>query len=276
MPPISPLHVLQAAQRPLPAAQSLPGLLVAGATGATGNEVLRRLLGTQRFALVHVLAREPITAGLRGVNPLPVPPAQADTPDAWPLQPATAGLIMFEPPRLYHDRERALWTPQPAQLPALAAWMRRCGVRTLAVVLPHAQGRLPEALKRGLASLDEQAVAALGFERLLIVRSARKPQAGDASGILEKTAAWMLSVLGYMVPSSEQPVRAAKVAELVDFALRTAPPGIHIAAPELVWQAAQGDLRGVVAHWLHGRAAQSTAKSGTTAALPDTPHDHHA
>src|SRR5690606_5780524 len=107
---------------------------------------------------------------------------------------ADTGLVLFEPPRLFFDRERALWTPRPEQLPALAQWMRRSGVRTLAVVLPHAQGRLPEALKRGLASLDEQAVAALGFERLLIVRSARKPEAGVAAGLLPAVARWMHSV----------------------------------------------------------------------------------
>jgi hypothetical protein len=52
------------------------------------------------------------------------------------------------------------------------------------------------------------------------------------------------------VPSSEQPVRAAKVAELVSVALELAPPGIHIAAPELVWRAAQGDVREIARLWL--------------------------
>ncbi|MCJ0764623.1 hypothetical protein [Variovorax terrae] len=245
--PIDPIQVLQAAQRPVSAGPLPPSLLVAGATGALGNEVLRRLVGAQRFAPVQVLAGEPIQAGLRGVQLLQVAAGGAAH---WPPAPAEAGLIMFEPPRLYHDRERALWTPMPGQLVEVAAWMRRSGVRTLAVVLPHAQGRLPEALKRGLASLDEQAVAALGFERLLIVRSAGEPAARTASGLLPRVAAWMLSVFSYMVPSSEQPVRAAKVAELVDAALQLAPPGIHIAAPELVWRAAQGDVRGVAAQWL--------------------------
>jgi hypothetical protein len=54
-----------------------------------------------------------------------------------------------------------------------------------------------------------------------------------------------------MVPSSEQPVRSAKVAELVAVALRLAPPGIHIATPELVWRAAQGDLHETARQWLH-------------------------
>ena len=60
----------------------------------------------------------------------------------------------------------------------------------------------------------------------------------------------MLSVLSFMVPSSEQPVRAAKVAELVGVALELAPPGIHVGAPELVWRAAQGSARDVAAQWL--------------------------
>jgi len=60
----------------------------------------------------------------------------------------------------------------------------------------------------------------------------------------------MLGICKYMVPSSEQPVRAAKVAELLAVLLRLAPPGIHVAAPELVWQAAQQDASAVVRRWL--------------------------
>ena len=224
-----------------------PRLLIAGATGALGGEVLRQLVGGQRFGPAQVLVREPVTPGMRGVTGLLVP---SDSPAQWPLAAADTGIVLFDPPRLYHDRERALWTPRPAQWAEVAGWMRRSGVGTLAVVLPHAQGRLPEALKRGLASLDEQAVAALGFDRLLFIRSAEKPGPEPVRGWLPRTAHWMLSVLRFMIPSNEQPVRAAKVAELVALALRLAPPGIHVAAPELVWRAAQGDLDGVVAGWV--------------------------
>lgn len=242
-----PIQVLQAANRQAGSPSRKPRLLIAGATGALGNEVLRRLVGLQGFQDTQVLAREPITAGLRGVATTIVP---SDDPGEWPLGVAETGVVLFDPPRLFHDRERALWTPQPEQLPALARWMRASGVTTLAVVLPHAQGRLPEALKRGLASLDEQAVAALGFERLLFIRTARKPGPSEARGLLPAVAHWMLSVFRYMVPSSEQPVRSVKVAEFVALALQLAPPGIHIAAPELVWRAAQGDLAATVRQWL--------------------------
>ena len=41
----------------------------------------------------------------------------ADAPAAWPRTQADVGVVLFDPPRLFHDRERALWTPTPQQLP---------------------------------------------------------------------------------------------------------------------------------------------------------------
>lgn len=241
-----PLQALQAASRPTPSVAK-PRLLIAGATGVLGNEVLRRLAGSSAFAATQVLAREPITAGLRGVRTTLVP---SGSPQDWPPAAADVGVVLFDPPRMFYERERALWTPTPQQLLPLARWMRAGGVRTLAIVLPHAPGQLPEALKRGLATLDEQAIASLGFERLLILRSAQKPPGQRQASAPARLAHWMLGIFKYMVPSSEQPVRASKVAELLAAALSLAPPGIHVAAPELVWQAAQHDVRTVARRWL--------------------------
>jgi len=255
---LDPLQALQAANRavrPTAAPAAAGTLLIAGATGALGQELLRRLAGSHRFAHARVLSREPIRDGLRGVETCLSP----DRPIAqWPLTTADTAVIAFDPPRLYHDRERALWVPQPSDLPALSRWLRACGVQTLAIVQPHDQGRLPEALKRGLASLDEQAVVANGFDRVILLRSARKPLNAQFANPAERLAAWMLSVVRFMVPSSEQPVRASKVAELVDVALRIAPPGVHVAAPEMVWEAAQGQMDQVARRWL-GLAQKDTA-----------------
>jgi hypothetical protein len=241
-----PLQALQAAQRRSPVA-ARPRLLIAGATGALGNEMLRQLSGSSAFEHTEVLAREPIRAGLRGVRTRVVP---SDDPASWPVASADVAVVMFDPPRLFYDRERALWTPAPEQLPALAGWLHGSGVRTLALVLPHVQGRLPEALKRGLASLDEQAVARLGFQRLLIVRSAQKPAEDAPANAAVRLARLMLSVFKYMIPSSEQPVRGSVVARFVAAALQEAPRGIHVAPPELVWRAAQGPVRDAVRQWL--------------------------
>ena len=78
------------------------------------------------------------------------------------------GVILFEPPRLFYDRER------------------------------------------------------VGFERVPFVRSAQKPEPAPQGSLFVRTAHWMLSTLRFMVPS-EQPVRAARVAELVATVLQMAP-----------------------------------------------------
>jgi hypothetical protein len=245
---VSPFQALSAAQRPSPSTAATSTLLIAGAGGVLGNAVLRRLVGLQRHTRTWVLAREPMALALRQVGIHVVGGEVAH----WPVLRADVAVVMFDPPRMYYGRERALWVPAPEQLAALGAWLKHCGVHTLAVVLPHAQGTLPAALQRGLASLDEQALAALGFERLLIVRSAQKPATAKQPTALHGLAAWMLGIFSFMVPSSEQPVRASKVAELVDLALPLLPLGTWVAAPELVWQAAQGDaaqMRAVVRDW---------------------------
>ena len=261
-PQTDPMQVLQSALKTTSAQRPVkPRLLVAGAGGVLGNEVLRRLAGSGRFAHAELLACEPMTAALSQVSVAHVGTGPiAD----WPVRPlpVQTGLVMFEPPRLYYERERALWTPTPEQLLPLARWFRLCGVSTLVVVTPHAQGRLPEALKRGLANLDEQALTGLGFERLLLVRSARKADADTTSGLLEKTAAWMLSIFKYMIPASEQPVRPSRLAEFIDEALRVLPPGTHVAPQELlgigpgdVLAGGGSGMQEVVRQWLHTRAA---------------------
>lgn len=249
---ISPLQALQASLKPsLVQSSTHGGLIVAGATGVLGSEVLRRLAGSGGFAHTQVLAREPMSTGLAQVS---IAAVSGDDIATWPActLPAQTGVVMFEPPRLYHDRERALWTPKPEQLLALAQWLRRCGVLTLVLVLPHAPGRLPRALRHGLASIDEQQVAALGFERVLLVRSAQKQVEQGGVGFPGNVAAWMLSTLKYMIPSSEQPVRPAKLAEFVDRVLRVLPEGTHVAAPELLWQASQAqNMHVVLQAWLN-------------------------
>jgi hypothetical protein len=53
-----PIQELQAARRRTSTLRN-PRLVIAGATGVLGNEVLRRLVGLQWFESTQVLAREP-------------------------------------------------------------------------------------------------------------------------------------------------------------------------------------------------------------------------
>ena len=92
--------------------------------------------------------------------------------------------------------------------------------------MPHASGSMPAALAAGLASLDEQAVAALGFVRVAILRPAAPPGAATSSG-LQRVADIVLAQLRIMVPQTLQPVRAHMLLDVTPpLASRAAETGI--------------------------------------------------
>jgi hypothetical protein len=237
-----------ASAAPVPAARA-EVLLVLGGGGVLGSALLSRALACGRFARVQALVARPLASALRGFEPLPASrlggALRADT-----------AVIVFERARRSNGRDEAFVQPQPTQLCELAAQLRAGGVRRLLVVVPHAPALLPQALKAGLATLDEAQVAALGFEQLLFMRAAQATAGSLASGWAERLAAGWLSQLAWMVPQREQPVRALRLAELaVELAWRLphAPPATRVLAPELLWQAAHASDGGaVLAAWLAG------------------------
>ncbi len=62
---MTPLDLLQAAQRSSLPTPALPVALMAGAAGTLGTEVLRRLAGSHHYRQLRVLAQEGITPGTR-------------------------------------------------------------------------------------------------------------------------------------------------------------------------------------------------------------------
>ncbi|HYE71100.1 MAG TPA: hypothetical protein VD932_06215 [Aquabacterium sp.] len=232
------------------------GLLVAGGAGPLGSAVLERALAIGPWRPVTALVTQPIEVALEGLR-------VAASPDDWSMAPeasvhAECALIVFDRDASAHGREAAFLRPRPAELPALARWLQRAGVRRLLLVLPHAPALLPAALKAGLASLDEQAVAALGFEQFTIVRPARAGTAAAGAAVgegrLQRLGRALLSQLHWMVPQREQPLRAAKIAEfVVELArgLPGAPHGTRVVPPELLWDWAQpGGGDRVLQAWL--------------------------
>ena len=259
-------HALRAS-RSAPAAAGAPTVLVAGGGGALGSVVLERLLGSRGFGHVKVLATRGSSAAMDGLEPVVVDafdaPAASPDPHATPI--ADSALIVFDRVRHANGREQAFLRPEPEQLAPLAAALHTRGVRHLIVVLPHAPASLPDALKRGLASLDEQAVASLGFERLLFMRSAQSAARVAVDNVLQRLAHWVLAQLQVMIAQREQPVRASKVAQFaaqLALQLPWSPPGTRVVPPEVVWEAGQTrDVAGLADDWLHHRQR-------VTAALP--------
>jgi hypothetical protein len=223
---------------------------------ALGSAVLERLLGQRRFAHVKVLATRGLTAAMHGLEAVRVDSfVEAPEPTAGSL--AETAVVVFDRERHANGRELAFVRPQPGQLALLAAWLHRRGVRHLLIVLPHAPASLPDALKRGLANLDEQAVSALGFTHLVFVRSAQAPGSERAAQWLQRLANGVLAQLRFMVATSNQPVRPLKVAQFIAELAERLPrsaAGTRVAPPELVWQAAQmRDPAPLVQAWLDAR-----------------------
>jgi hypothetical protein len=233
-------------------------LLIAGAAGTLGNELVNALSPRSTYAQTQLLARSAFAHMPARVGVLVAQAEPVDWAQAFACQRLGVVVASFEPARSFYGREAALIVPSPEQMPALARAAHAAGAHTLAVVLPHQAGSLPNALKAALAGFDEMALNDIGFERLLIVRAAASRGAAQGS-FGQRWAHWMLGIAKYMVPNSEQPVRAVKVAQFVgaalDALLKTRRAGVFVAPPEVVWQAAQvktgGDtLEQVVQRWL--------------------------
>lgn len=210
-------------------------VLVCGGAGVLGSALLEALLAERRHAKVSVLVTQPLQTGMRGLHTM-----AWHAHDTTPLAPTA--VVVFDREREVNGRELAFYRPQPEALPDLAARLHARGVRHLLVVMPHTQAMLPEALKQGLANLDEQAVAMLGFEHLVFMRSAHPPEPVRHQRPGQRLAHWMLSQLQIMVPERQRPVRAQKVAQFAArlvAALPPSPPGTRVVPPELMWEAGQ-------------------------------------
>jgi hypothetical protein len=246
---------LAGAQHVLPAPAAAPrSAIVLGAGGALGSAVLEHVLASG-FATVHAVVTQALAQALapavRGLHPVTLPALQAG---AAGVSPQTA-FIVFDRQRHANGREIVFLAPDPADLTVYAQALRRAGVRDLVVVMPHAPALLPRALALGLASLDEQSVAALDFDHVAFVRSAQRA-AVRAVGAPQRLAAWMLSQLRYMLPMPQQALRADKVAAFVAALARALPddaPGTRVIPQEWVWQHAQpGGSDALLRRWLAG------------------------
>ena len=235
-------------------------VLVAGGGGALGAAVLEQLLAGRSFGAVAVLVTQPLSAALSGLVPVRHEALARPAPGALGED---TGVVVFDRERHANGREQAFWRPDPAGLPALASALQQRGVRHLVVVMPHAPATLPQALKQGLANLDEQAVAALGFDHLVFVRSAQAHGTDRSARPLQRLADGVLSQLRLMIPQRDKPVRAMKVAQFtaqLAAHLPLAPPGIRVVPPETLWEAAQAsDIATVADDWLHGRERAAAA-----------------
>ncbi len=250
--------------RPLPSVLPLQrNLLLLGGGGALGSAVLAEALVAGRFARVQALVSGPLASALRGLEPLQqavldAAPASAAAARSSPrVAPDATAVIVFERQRHSNGRDDAFVQPEPSDLLPLARCLHGHGVRELLVLLPHAPALLPHALRHGFATLDEAAVDALGFERLLFVRAAQHGGASAGAHLpwLRRAAAWWLSQLRWMVPQQQLPLRTAMLARCVVRLLQAWPSvatGTRVLAPEVLQPGPDGDVTEAALTWLRG------------------------
>jgi len=226
------------------------GFALIGAAGALGSELLSEALARRGTAQVEVATRAPLRFSLQGMAELRMPGAGGSV-----LPPVHAGtaLICLDRGRIRRQRDEVFHDPQPEDLLPLARCLRERGVHTLVVLHPQSSALLPQALRRGLASMQEHEVAGLGFDRMLFVRPAQGALA-PRTGALRRFVSWWWSQLALMLPASDRPVRAATVAAFVFEVLERWPrdrPGTRVAGPLELSQSAQPQACAqVVERWL--------------------------
>ncbi len=252
---LHPNDALAALNRPSPRRLPQPRrALVVGAGGSLGSAVMEQLLAQRRFQAVGALVDQPMKAALAGFV------AVLEGPQSLHAFDADTALVVFDRARDGFRREAAFRRPMPDALPALAARLRDAGVRYLVVVVPHKPGLLPLALQQGLATLDEAAVAALGFEQLVFMRLPQASTGADIDPVhplpskAQRLAHWMLGQLHWMVPQGEQAVRLATVAKVsaaLAWQLPAAVSATRVLPSKLLWHAAQQrDVQDTVQAWL--------------------------
>ena len=257
-----------AQQRPVPPPQTLQALLVVGGGGALGSAVLAEALVAGRFLRVQALVAEPLASTVRAFEPVPQAALHAGGAALAP-----AAVIVFDRERHSNGRDEAFVQPVPAELLPLARQLRAGGVRRLLVVVPHAPALMPQALAHGLANLDEAAVAALGFEHLVLLRASQAGATAAQGTRLQRFANWWLSQLAWMVPSRQQPLRAAALARCVVLLARLLPglpSGSRVIAPETLWAWAQ-DESGLEAAVAHGPGPATPDSGGAPARFDQGP-----
>lgn len=221
----------------------LQPLLVLGGGGTLGSAVLAEALVAGRFRRVQALVSEPLASAVRRFEPVPMQALEQGW-QAGAEGPVPAAVIVFERQRHSNGRDDAFVQPEPADLLRLARLLHQRGVQRLLVVVPHAPALLPQALSHGLASLDEAAVAALGFTHLVFLRASQALREPSQGSHLQRFARWWLSQLSWMVPQRQQPVRAVVLARCVVQLARLLPAlpgGTRVIAPETLWQWALHD-----------------------------------
>ena len=206
-------------------------VLLAGATGLIGRELLVQLLAPERHHPVVVVARKPLPAALSRDPRLTV--LAGDMAALIAKAPASAAVYIALGTTIDVAGSEAAFRAVDFELVvAIASAAHRAGARRLAVVSALGADRRSRIFYNRVKGEMEETVAALGYESVLIARPSLL--LGDRAALGQPTrrgevwAARLLGPLLPMLPAGVRPIAASTVAAALIAALDRAEPGTRV------------------------------------------------
>jgi len=217
--PSAPLPAALAADRNASAEEPQRTALALGLVGGLGEELLAALMAAPEYRAVHVGVTQALTSAAPKFRPWLIGQGVVLADDAFVGVTGDETLVPSASPIRRYGEHEVLDAARTA---------REAGATTLVVVAP-----LPALLQMGeatrtLASVDEVALVAMGFTRLLLVR----PTAADDTRRLPLPLALVRTVgrtlADIMLPAYTKALSARTAAAAIVEAVRAAQPGVTV------------------------------------------------
>jgi uncharacterized protein YbjT (DUF2867 family) len=213
----------------MPLLDDRPSVLVAGATGLVGRQLLAQLLADRHTGMVHALVRREVP-GLPHSSRLLCHPIDLAGPLELPA--ATLAFIALGTTIKAAGSQAAFAAVDRDAVVALAHAAKRSGVDRLAVVSALGAAAESKIFYNRIKGEMEAALGALGFERLVIVRpsllSGQRDALGQPARWGEKLALGLTAPIAGLLPARWRPIEAAVVARAMRRALRIDGPAVQV------------------------------------------------
>jgi uncharacterized protein YbjT (DUF2867 family) len=203
-----------------------PDILLAGATGLIGRELMRELLAQRRAGTLHLLVRRPIEApaGARcHVVDFAALPALPRAGSAYCALGTTIGQAGSQAAFRAVDHDAVL---------AFARAARAAGVTRLAVVSALGANPKSATFYNRVKGEMEAALQTLGFETLVIVRpsllAGDRAALGQPLRLGERIALAVTGPLAPLIPRALRPIKATTVARGMLQAMKSRQGGVRI------------------------------------------------
>jgi uncharacterized protein YbjT (DUF2867 family) len=209
-----------------------PSVLVAGATGLVGRQLLGQLLADRHTGTVHALVR-------REVQDLPNSERllrhRIDLTKKLDLPAAGVAYIALGTTIKAAGSQAAFAANDRDAVIVIARAARKAGVTHLAAVSALGADAASPIFYNRIKGEMEAGLAALGFERLVIVRpsllAGRRDLIGQPLRLGERLALTLLAPIDRLLPLRLRPIDAAVVARAMRRVLREDGPAVQIVEP---------------------------------------------